>query len=248
MRDLVCDQYFYCDLRVKEDELKAKEFLETQKSELLQHSLFDDPFVTTISVLNDFALPKAKRFAQLYYPHILRTRLYQANALGICPDEKLQGVLSNILHDEYGLGDLSQSHMQLYRKFIEALGMTPQPSEQLEIIPELQMYISTMMRLTQSENWMSAVAAVGVASEYAIPKYYGLLLQGLRKINGITDDDLSLFVGHITLDIEHAEQIEEAILPYLDTTENQDKFMQGIQMNMNARKVFHAGLFREVFQ
>jgi pyrroloquinoline-quinone synthase len=228
--------------------LKAKEFLETQKTELLQHSLFGDPFVTTISTLNEFALPKAQRFAQLYYPHILRTRLYQANALGICPDEQLQGVLSNILHDEYGLGDLSQSHMQQYRKFMQALGVTPAPAEQLEIIPELQMYISTMMRLTQSENWMSAVAAVGVASEYAIPKYYGLLLQGLRKIKGITDDDLTLFVGHITLDLDHAQQIEDAILPYLDDKDNQNKFVQGIQLNMNARKVFHVGLFREIFE
>lgn len=227
--------------------MKAKDFLETQKTELLEHPLFEDPFVTTISTLDEFSLPKAQRFAQLYYPHILRTRLYQANALGICPDEQLQGVLSNILHDEYGLGDLSQSHMQQYRKFIEALDLTPAPAEQLEIIPELQMYISTMMRLTQSENWMSAVAAVGVASEYAIPKYYGLLLQGLRKIKGISDDDLALFVGHITLDIEHAQQIEEAILPYLDDIENQNKFVQGIKINMNARKVFHMGLYREVF-
>lgn len=227
--------------------MKAKQFLEKQKSELLQHSLFEDQFVQTISTLDEFDLARAQRFALLYYPHILRTRLYQANALGICPDEQIQGVLSNILYDEYGLGDLSKSHMQEYRKFIRALGLEPAPAEQLEIIPELQMYISSMMRLTQSDNWMSAVAAVGVASEYAIPKYYGLLLQGLRVINDITDEDLSLFVGHITLDVEHAEQIEQAIAPYLDSKENQDKFIGGIQFNMNARKVFHMGLYREVF-
>lgn len=227
--------------------MKGKEFLDKQKSELLHHSLFNDPFLTTISSLKEFDLVKAQRFALLYYPHILRTRLYQANALGICPDEQIQGVLSNILYDEYGLGDMSQSHMQQYRQFIRAVNITPPPAEQLEIIPELNMYISTMMRLTQSENWLSAVAAVGVASEYAIPKYYGLLLEGLHKIEGITDEDLALFVGHITLDIEHAEQIEEAILPYLDSRENQAKFISGIQTNMNARQVFHAGLYREVF-
>ena len=141
------------------------------KNELLHHALFNDPFLTTISSLDKFDLAKAQRFALLYYPHILRTRLYQANALGICPDEQIQAVLSNILHDEYGLGDLSQSHMELYRHFIKAVKLTPPHAEQLEVIPELQMYIDTMMRLTQSENWLSAVAAVGVASEYAIPKY-----------------------------------------------------------------------------
>ena len=228
--------------------MKGKEFLTREKDKLLDHPLFEDPFISTFSTLQTFELAKAQRFARLYYPHILRTRLYQANALGITPDENIQFVLSEILHDEYGLGNPKNSHMQQYRKFMSAVGVSPEEIENQKIIPELEMYISTMMHLTQSNDWLAAVAAVGIASEHPIPKYYSLLLNGLRKISGINDADLELFIGHIELDVEHARQIENAILPYLDDIENQSRFKKGLKINMDARRVLHRGLYREVFE
>lgn len=229
-------------------QLNAKQFLEQEKRILLLHPLFEDQFIKTLSSLENFEKARAQRFALIYYPHILRTRLYQANALGICPDEQIQAALADILYDEYGEGDIRQSHMEQYRRFMRATGLdVPLNNETLEIIPELGLYISTMMRLSQSEHWIAAVAAVGVASEFAIPKYYGLLMQGLRCINGVSKEDLTLFEGHIELDIEHAQQVENAILPYLDKQENQAEFRRGIKVNMDARRVLHAGLYREVF-
>lgn len=218
-----------------------------QKERLLQHSLFSDPFITTVSTLESFPLLQAQTFAKLYYPHILRTRLYQANALGISPDEYVQSVLCEILYDEYGQGDIAHSHMALYRKFMLSTGLQENEFDNIEIIPELSMYIDTMMQLTQTGHWLSAVAAVGVASEHPIPQYYTLLLQGLRKIPNITNEDLELFIGHIELDVEHARQIEECLLPYLDDAENQTKFIMGLNTNMNARRLFHQGMYREVF-
>jgi len=228
--------------------LNGRKFLELEKDKLLNHPLFDDELITTISSQKPFNLKKAKQFARLYYPHILRTRLYQANTLGISSDENIQFVLSEILHDEFGLGKLECSHMEQYRKFMYALGFKKEEIEEQKIIPELQMYISTMMRLTQGEDWLAAVAAVGVASEHPIPKYYSLLLKGLRNIPGVDDSDLELFIGHIHLDIEHSRLVEESILPYLDDHDNQVRFSHGIKVNMDARRVFHAGLYRNIFE
>lgn len=227
--------------------MQAKEFLSEVKENLLEHDLFLDPFIHTFSHIEEFDIAKAKKFAELYYPHILRTRLYQANALGICPDENIQFVLSEILHDEYGLGDVKHSHMQQYRDFMIALGITVKPAAEYRIIPELQLYISTMEQLTRNGDWLAASAAVGIASEWPIPKYYGLLLKGLRKIPGIKEHDLKLFTGHVELDIEHSNMIEHAILPYLDNNNNQQRLIEGIELNMNARRVLHQGLYREIF-
>lgn len=230
-----------------EEIMEGYEFLNIEKDRLLNHPLFSDELINTISSLDVFELDKAKKFALLYYPHILRTRLYQANTLGITPDENIQFVLSEIIHDEYGSGRLEDSHMQLYRRFMFGLGIQQADTNKQEIIPELQEYISTMVQLTQGNDWLAAVAAVGVASEHPIPKYYTLLLNGFRKIPGINEDDLELFVGHIELDIEHSEQIENAILPYLDDPNNQSSFSRGIDISMDARRKFHIGLYREVF-
>ncbi len=227
--------------------MNGTEFLKLEKEKLLNHSFFSDAFITTMSSLNTFSRTKAKIFARLYYPHILRTRLYQANTLGITPDENIQFVLSEILHDEYGFGNIGRSHMEQYRKFMRALDSKQDEINQQQIIPELQMYINTMMRLTQSEDWLVAVAAVGIASEHTIPKYYSLLLKGLRNIPGISDHDLELFIGHVELDVEHSQLIEDALLPYLDSIDNQEKISRGLKINMDARKVFHTGLYREVF-
>lgn len=227
--------------------MNGPEFLKLEKEKLLNHSLFSDKFITSISSLNTFSRTKAKVFARLYYPHILRTRLYQANTLGITPDENIQFALSAILHDEYGLGKIERAHAEQYRQFMRALELSQEEINKQKIIPELQMYINTMMRLTQSENWLSAVAAVGIASEHSIPKYYELLLKGLRNIPGITDHALQLFISHVELDVEHSQLIEDALLPHLDNKDNQEKFSKGLKINMDARKVFHTGLFREVF-
>ena len=228
--------------------MQGNEYLNNLKKELLEHPLFNDPFIENITSVSVFEIEKARLFAYLYYPHILRTRLYQASTLGITPDEKIQLVLSEILYDEYGHGDCAKSHMQLYRNFMQAIGLDIKPYSEYRILPELQMYISTMEQLTRNGDWLSAVAAVGVASEWPIPKYYQLLLNGLRKIPGINDANLELFVGHIELDIEHSEMIEQSVLPYLDDPENQKRFDEGIKINMNARRVLHAGLNRELFE
>lgn len=227
--------------------MDATEFLAKAKEDLLLHKLFSDPFMQNISSLTVFEIMQARKFAELYYPHILRTRLYQANALGLCPDENIQFVLADILHDEYGLGDSSNSHMQQYRNFMLSLGLSIKAADEYEIFPELQLYISSMEHLTRNGDWLQAVAAVGVASEWPIPKYYNLLLKGLRKIPGITDADLELFIGHIELDIEHSNMIEQALLPYLENNDNRVNFARGLELNMNARRVLHQGLNREIF-
>lgn len=135
------------------------------KDEILSHPVLSSPLVTFLENIDQLPRYKAAQFGLMYYPHILRTRLYQANALGITPDENIQFVLADILHDEYGNGRPERSHMAVYRKFLRAVDLSDEDINSAEIIPELQMYIDSMMRLTQSEDWLAAVAAVGVASE-----------------------------------------------------------------------------------
>lgn len=227
--------------------MSAQKFFEKVKQNILQHPCFNDPFINTISTLSEFPLVQARRFGLLYYPHILRTRLYQANALGITPDENIQFVFAQILHDEYGNGDAAKSHMAVYRKFLTALGISDTEMLQAPVIPELELYIDSMMRLTQSENWLAAVGAVGIASEWPIPHMYNKFLSGLRRIPGIKEDDLELFSGHVELDIEHAGMMEQAILPHLEDEKNQQNLLKGIHANLNARRIFMQGLYREVF-
>lgn len=226
--------------------VSASVFLEELKARVDGHPFLRHPFLQHFSS-QPLSREQARRFALLYYPHILRTRLYQACALGVTPDESLQAALADILYDEYGNGNPRHSHMEIYRKFMRALDITEEEMADPAILPEQQAYMDTMMRVTQGTDWLAAIGAAGIAGEWPIPAYYSLLLQGLRTVPGLTDGDLELFIGHIDLDIHHASLIEKALMPHLASLAGQAALWKGIALNLNARLVQLNGLYREVF-
>lgn len=224
----------------------AAAFMQQLKQEVLTHPFLTHPFLKQLAA-KPLTRAQGKQFALLYYPHILRTRLYQANALGVTPDENLQFVLAEILYDEYGNGNLKKSHMEIYRNFMRAVGVTEVEVVNPYIMPELQGYIDTMMRISQSTHWLAAVAAVGIAGEWPIPLYYQSLLNALRTIPDITDNDLQLFIEHIDLDIEHSGMVEQALMAHASDVEAQKQIRHGVMLNLNARLVLLNGLQREMF-
>lgn len=222
-------------------------FLRELDAQIQAHPFLTDPLVKRLSTPNGVDREQARRFAVLYYPHIFRTRLYQANALGIAPDERLQFALSEIIYDEYGNGDAKRTHPAVYRKFMRALDV---PEAQYSIepgFPELSMYIDTMMRLTQSPAWLEAAAAVGIASEWPIPKYYGDILKGLRTVPGIKEDDLELFASHIGIDEHHSELMRTALAPYAESVTGRERIRRGVTINLDARRVMMNALYKLVF-
>jgi pyrroloquinoline-quinone synthase len=229
-------------------DMNAEQFMNELEREVLAHPVLHDPCVTRIAGLEVFPREQAKRFGLAYYPHILHTRLYQANALGMAADEGVQFALAGILHDEYGNGDPARTHMAVYRKFLRAVGAS---AEEIAaggtVIEELRLYIDAMMAYTRGGDWLAAAAAVGIAMEWPIPYLYGEFLKGLRRIPEITEDDLELFVSHVGLDVEHSAQMRDALLPFAATAEGQARIRAGVRYNMDARRVFMRGLRREVF-
>lgn len=227
--------------------LSSDEFLCDLDRAIQAHPFLTDPLVRRLSKPGGVSRDQARHFSILYYPHIFRTRLYQANALGIAPDENIQFALAEIIHDEYGNGDKSRTHPAVYRKFMHALDV-PLSNVQTEPgFPELSMYIDVMMRLTQSGDWLEAASAVGIASEWPIPKYYGELLKGLRTVPGIKEDDLELFSSHIGIDEHHSKLMRDALTPYAQDAEGQARIRMGVKMNLDARRVMMNGLYHCVF-
>jgi pyrroloquinoline-quinone synthase len=227
--------------------MNARDFMVKLESEINSHPFLEDAFVSRMSTPGEVTRTRARIFATLYYPHIFRTRLYQANALGIAPDERLQYVLADILHDEYGNGDITRTHPAVYRKFMKAV-QVPESDYSIEPrFPELSMYIETMMRLTQSGDWLAAAAAVGIASEWPIPRLYAGFIKGLSAVPGIEPDHLELFSSHIGIDEHHSQLMRGALTPHAETAEGQARIRAGVKINLDARRVMMAGLYREVF-
>lgn len=216
------------------------------EAEILEHPCLHNPFLQKLAAA-PMSREAGQRFALAYYPHIMRTRLYQANALGIAADERVQYVLAMILYDEYGNGNLDATHPEVYRRFMRATGLSEDDIQRAPIIPELELYISHMMRVSQTGDWLAAAASVGIAMEWPIPTLYEKFLLGLRTIPDIQEDDLELFTGHIVLDEDHSQMMHDALLPYAETADGQARIREGVRLNLDARDVLHHGLNRFVF-
>ena len=227
--------------------MSSETFFDELYSNIHQHPFLISGLTAYMASGQPVTPEQVRTFARLYYPHILRTRLYQANALGIAEDEEVQFVLADILYDEYGNGNRARTHMEVYRKLLRSLDI---PESEIssggEVIPELRMYIDSMMRMSQQGDWLQAAAAVGIASEWSIPEFYRKLLIGLRSVPGLTDDDLELFIGHIELDIVHSDMMRKALRPYAKTAHGRKQILTGVQINLDMRMVFLNGIYREM--
>lgn len=229
--------------------MHASEFMEQLDRDIHAHPfLTRNPLIQAMTHDTPMTTEQGRRFALYYYPHIMRTRLYQANALGIAEDERVQYVLAMILYDEYGQGNMDEAHPEVYRRFMRAAGVAEADIQRGGvIIPELELYISQMMRLSQLGDWLAAAACVGIACEWPIPAMYKQFLVGLRTIPGITEADLELFTGHIVLDEDHSAMMREALMPYAETPEGQARIREGVRINLDARHVFMTGLYHAVY-
>jgi len=228
--------------------MNSDAFYAALEEEILAHPVFQQGFTRRIAEVPELPLAQARRFALAYYPHILRTRRYQAHALGLAEDERVQSALASILADEYGHGEASRSHMEMYRHFLRGVGV---PEDEIAqgglIFPELRLYIDAMMRLTTQGDWLAAAAATGIAMEWPIPYMYRQFLEGLRRIPGIEEAALILFTEHIVVDVDHTQLMKEALRPYAETSEGQARLLAGARYNLDARWVMMQGLERVVF-
>ncbi|MFT7621991.1 MAG: pyrroloquinoline-quinone synthase [Myxococcota bacterium] len=218
----------------------SHQFLEALKRDVIEHAAIRHPLTSAFSERR-IGAAQARRFAELYYPHILRTRRYQAAALSVCEDESMQLALAQILSDEYGHGDPALTHPAIYRKLLRALGLSteaPTPSS------GLRDYIATHVRLTTGD-WLSAIGCAGLAMEWPIPTFYRAIVAGLRGA-GLADDALELFIGHMTLDVEHAGLIHDALVPHLSSDEARARVRQGAIASMDARALWHGYIWSEL--
>lgn len=196
--------------------------LEALRDRVLGHPVLRHPLVRAFRE-GSLSWPEVRRFGLLYYPHIQRTRLYQARALSVMPDEPLQAAFASILADEYGHGDLGATHPAIYRRFLRALGFGPADWDRAPVLPALGRYTERHFSLCGGASsdpanvagWAVAAGAAGLAMEWPIPALYGSLVLGLRRFPPLDEGALELFTGHMGQDDEHAGLVETALEPWL---------------------------------
>src|ERR687893_275411 len=139
----------------------------------------------------------------------------------------LAGVISNCGHDE---------------------GLTEEDWEAPQTIPEVQMYVSVHRELTRDPDVRMGLGAMGPASEWPVPPIYVRLSEGLKKATDLPDEALEIFTSHVTMDVTHARIMMDAIAPYAEDEEGQEKVREGALCSLDARCVMLDGLYKTVYK
>lgn len=227
--------------------LDSGEFLERLKREVIGHPALMHPFLERFGE-GDASAEGVRTFAIQYYRHVRVSRLYLAALISNCRnDEPLQLALAGILFDEYGGLNPEETHPALYRRFLRALGISEEEWEAPPTLPEIDLYISAHYEMVRNPDIRFGLGALGPASEWPVPPIYVRLSEGLKKAVGLPDEALEIFTSHVTMDVEHARIMMEAVAPYAEDEEGQKKVRESAMRSLNARSVMLDGLYKAVY-
>lgn len=232
--------------RPSEPSLGHDAFKDALREVYADHSLYETDLVRRLSQPDCVTLEELRSFAVLYYPHVLRTRRYQAAALAACPDEGVQRALAAILFDEYGRSEAAESHPQLYREFLIGLDIPQEEWNPEPQLVEVDMYIRSLQHVVQEGPWRFAVGAVGLGGELPIPKLYTGFLGGFGTLEALDDRAREIFRLHVEVDQDHGDLLVNAVSKSARTREHQREFEAGLQYSLDARCVVMDALGRRI--
>ena len=163
------------------------------------------------------------------------------------PDAEVRRLLREILEDEYMRPQsFERSHPALYRRFLRAVGFEEGDWDRVPLLPATRAFVQIHLDMTW-RSWLEALGAVGPGHEWAIPLMFPHLLQGIDGSLPLDAEALEYFQLHINLDVEHGRVLQESLLRWATTEENEDTIRRGARRSLEARAGFWSALEEQLF-
>lgn len=143
---------------------------------------------------------------------------------------------------------LELTHPALFRRFLRALGVTPEVVAACEPLPETSHFVREFEAVCRHGHWLEAMGALGPGTESVVPRIYSAILAGIRRSGEIDPNDYVFWTIHVHCDEGHGENILLAIESYLDRPENRQLVERGAMRILDARKIWFDALERMVFR
>jgi pyrroloquinoline-quinone synthase len=203
--------------------------LETIDQQISAKHLLTHPFYLawTRGELSKAALAD---YAQQYYHHVAAFPTYLSAVHAHCDDQTTRkALLQNLIDEEAG----SPNHPELWLKFAEGLGLSPEQVRRSEMQPETAGLIETFRSVCATQSTPEGLAAL-YAYESQIPAVCESKIDGLKKHYGFTDPEhYRYFSVHIEADREHAAA-ERAMLGSRVNENNAEKVSKSVQRVLDA--------------
>jgi len=223
------------------------DFVRRLRSEVETHSAVSHPFLRRFAA-GELARWQIWGYASQHYHLVLFFTAYLEAIKNHTPDPHVRELAQGILEDEYMRPQsFERSHPALYRRFLRAVGFGEGEWDRVPLLPATRAFVQIHLDMTL-RSWLQALGAIGPGHEWAIPLMFPHLVQGIERSLAVDPEALEYFRLHINLDVEHGKLLEEGLLRWATTEENQNDIRNGAQQSLEARSAFWGALSDQIFE
>lgn len=171
-----------------------------------------------------------------YFPRSL-----SALASQVTTDETRLPLIKN-LWEEHGEGSVSKCHRVLFEKFMNVLNFSEDNSVNNQPLKSTIFCVEELFKYCSNSNFVRSLGAMGPGTEFFTSEEYIIIVEGLKKYNLFTQEDLEFWTVHIDGDDDHYSDIVMSLVPYLNTEENRNFVREGAIKAIELEILFWDGL------
>jgi pyrroloquinoline-quinone synthase len=192
-------------------------------------------FVTEV-VSGNVTREGLKRWAiQKYFQTYEQNRAFSAIHSNAPYEDVRQYEMDQLIAEETGIKDGSDTHYNLMKRFAIAMGATEEEIAATPVGGPVQEFLDYLIGLCKREHFLYGILAIYVnesqTSESAIK-----LHAAIQEKFGLSDHDLEWFLVHSEADVEHSDVARELIRKY--AAEAPDFATKSLQIVKNGTKMW----------
>ena len=111
-------------------------------------------------------------------------------------------MIAENLYDEMGCGDLSNSHLEILKRFSRSIGYSESDIDSIRPLPATLELNARMIKVATTEFFLG-IGAVGLGAEFAGAEFFQNVYAAFRKKPFLTPADLHVYEIHAGDDTRH---------------------------------------------
>ena len=241
MRNMIerIEQQYLSKEQVPSEIKNSDEFMVWLKERIASHrvnhselfDLFDN---------DDLSDEDLRFFLANYRVNMQRFHLHVAAYSLVVPFEMREELYEN-LHDEFGEGDFSKAHPNLFEPLMDHFG----GAKEEDINPETCHLLNTKINLCWFADGLHYGLGGMGALELSIPLQQRRVLAHFRR-RGLSEKLVEFFVVHCECDEDHGEGWFAAGMPHMNTHEEFQKVFDGAMRMLEARAGVYDGILNAI--
>lgn len=211
-------------------------FLAALRREVEQHFAVNHPLLMRLRHV-PFTRADYRIFGLQHYSLVGTFTTYLELLLVKAPSSDQKTWIAKVLVDEYGEGSDGEDHAALYRGFLRATGSPEGEEYRTRLHAHVTGFVGEHLRICRDEPFLVGLGAVGPGHEWAIPRMFPPIIDGLRRA-GFGAEEMRYFTLHVLQDEDHGAWLEEALRTTATTAEAQAQIRRGTLLSLAARARF----------